>query len=200
MLELNIIKTGVDASSFSPGEGDRPPKNYQWTRLVNYLADHTRRRVLVIMRVVKDLEEGRHPLVVCDRKDMAEQVRNEVARMHRNADEVAYVHGALPAKDRDETWRRIGAKELRCVVGTNLVDGTGGDLSFFDTVHLATPPTHKKFIQRIRGLLRNVERENSPIIRYYLDESVWLDSILRAAEQRLRLLLKRALREITPHG
>ncbi len=204
MLELNVIETGVPAvNKFGKAWSAGTTRSHEWALMVRNLAGDYQRRELIVKAVVQDLQDGRTPLIVSDRRKLAEHLHRTINKQYTPA-AVAYLHGDLSRKDRDEVYVQLGARELRGLVATNIVDHVAGPLhsrGFFDTIHLVTPPSISRFVQRVHALLRSggssPDRRHHPIVRYYLDVHPWLEAHLNKVEKKLEKAVT-ATRGTTP--
>lgn len=193
MLELNVIETGVHAHAM----GVMPIANTRsadWHRLVTFIARNRQRRLLIQKSIQKDLlRDDRLVLVISDRKELAENIY----RSRKNDGSVWYLHGKLPMRERDELWRNIGERRVRCLIATKIADNLNvGGSAGFNTVHLVTPTSPYGFMRRIKPLLRNYNSQRLPrdpdqIIRYYLDLHPWLRATFNKSEEQFEAWLEK---------
>lgn len=190
MLELNIIETGAVAVDPWPLVPKKHTDSYRWNWLVNALARDQQRRQLVLQKLQEDLKrDDRTILVVSDRLILAEYLY----RMVKNDGSIRLLHGKIPQRERDDLWKRIGERKVRCLIATKVAENLVGSAGF-NTVHLVTPCSPRSFIQRVGSVLRNhltLQGRHDEIIRYYLDAHPWLRSTFDKSEEMMADWLRR---------
>ncbi len=147
-------------------------------------ADEARNR-RILDDVLHELEEGRSPVLLTERRDhldyFAEQLRGFVRHL-------VVLQGGMTAKERRELGARLAAvpdEEERLILATGRYIGEGFDDRRLDTLMLAMPVSWKGTLVQYTGRLHRLHPRKSEVrIFDYVDREVPV--LARMFERRLR--------------
>jgi superfamily II DNA or RNA helicase len=176
-----FISTGVEAPAWV--YKTNYPSHYQWNIVLKTLADSEERFAVIKKFLYQDLDDGRKPACIAERRIFAQRLYAELTQDGYRA---VYVDGEVPAKARDRIYRefRDGLYDVICAgkVLNALVD-----LPNLDCIHLLTPSNSKQTTKQIWGRSRRyVEGKRNPVLRYYVDTGGQLDGAYRNQLQLCR--------------
>jgi len=133
--EVSIYKTSL---VFPDELGRQPPYHV----LIHYLVQNESRNHLIATKVTEVLEQNRFSLLISDRKDHLELLKQLVKKIHPNV-EIIVLEGTLTNKQRRGSLARIAelrlAKRKVMLMATASLIGEGFDLPELDTLIFSTP-------------------------------------------------------------
>ncbi len=130
------------------------------------------RNTLIFDDVLKALEEGRSPLVLTERRDHLERLRELFTKFTRN---LVVMSGGMGKRERAEAMAalRSSAHEERLVLATGRYLGEGFDDGRLDTLFLTMPISWKGTLAQYVGRLHREHHGKREVIVYdYVDASV----------------------------
>ena len=136
------------------------------------LARDGTRNDLIFDDVLKSLEAKRSPIVLTERKDHLECLRQRFSRFARN---VVVLRGGMSAKDRKAAHAalKVGDEEERLVLATGRYVGEGFDDARLDTLFLTMPIAWKGTLAQYVGRLhRQHEGKKDVLVVDYVDNCV----------------------------
>jgi superfamily II DNA or RNA helicase len=147
-------------------------------------ADENRNR-LILDDVILELEQGRSPILLTERKDHLEYFANQLRKIARH---VVVLQGGMTAKEQREVKQQLAAipdAEERLVLATGRYIGEGFDDARLDTLFLALPVSWKGTLIQYTGRLHRLHPTKCEVrIFDYVDSEVPM--LMRMFEKRLR--------------
>lgn len=170
--EFESKRVIVRNSNFKMPEeaGPQPPIHQVWSHLIS----DEERLELVADDVIENLDENRVPLVISERKEHLQLLRNNLLGKEVPESHVFILDGDLSKKQRnlmlDEINSAIARKDPVCILTTGSLIGEGFDLPVLDTLFLAMPVAFRgKVIQYAGRIHRAVEGKDEVRIYDYVD-------------------------------
>ena len=159
-----------------------------FNQILDLLCAHTARNELIVGDALKAAKDGRHPLILSKRKKHAD----ELCRLlrERNHDPILLT-GEIDKKDRRALLDSLPnfEHEHRIIVATESLLGEGFDLTYLDTLHIATPISWDGSITQQAGRLhRNHAGKQRVEIFDYVDLSIPM--LARMYQKRLKTYAK----------
>jgi superfamily II DNA or RNA helicase len=136
------------------------------------LAQDETRNDLIFDDVLKALEEKRSPIVLTERKDHLEHLRNRFSHFVRN---LVVLRGGMSAAERraSETALRVSADQERLILATGRYIGEGFDDQRLDALFLTMPISWKGTLAQYVGRLhRQHAGKTEVVVVDYVDEVV----------------------------
>ena len=136
------------------------------------LAEDSSRNDLIFDDVLQALEAKRSPIVLTERKDHLDYLRQRFSRFARN---VVVLRGGMSAKELKAAHAalKVGDKEERLILATGRYIGEGFDDARLDTLFLTMPIAWKGTLAQYVGRLhRQHERKKDVLVVDYVDSSV----------------------------
>lgn len=172
--------TGVRLPTYEPGTS--------FNQILDLLCAHTTRNEAIVDDALETASNGRHPLVLSKRKKHAEELyRLLQSRGH----EPILLTGDIDAKERKAILNTLPSfeHEHRVIVATESLLGEGFDLSYLDTLLIATPISWDGSITQQAGRLhRSHEGKQRVEIFDYVDLSIPM--FARMYQKRLKTYAK----------
>lgn len=172
--------TGIRLPAYEPGAS--------FNQILDPLCAHTARNELIVDDALEAASNGRHPLVLSKRKKHAEELfRLLKGRGH----EPILLTGEIDAKERRAILNSLPCfeHEHRIIVATESLLGEGFDLSYLDTLLIATPISWDGSITQQAGRLhRSHEGKRQVDIFDYVDLSIPM--LARMYQKRLKTYAK----------
>lgn len=172
--------TGIRLPAYEPGAS--------FNQILDLLCAHAARNELIVSDALEAASNGRHPLVLSKRKKHAE----ELFRLLKDrGHEPILLTGEIDAKERKAILNSLPCfeHELRIIVATESLLGEGLDLSYLDTLLIATPISWDGSITQQAGRLhRSHEGKRRVEIFDYVDLSIPM--LARMYQKRLKTYAK----------
>lgn len=172
--------TGVRLPAYEPGAS--------FNQVLDLLCAHTERNKAIVDDALETASNGRHPLVLSKRKKHAEELcRLLQSRGH----EPILLTGEIDAKERKAILNSLPGfeHEHRIIIATEGLLGEGFDLSYLDTLLIATPISWDGSITQQAGRLhRSHEGKQRVEIFDYVDLSIPM--LARMYQKRLKTYAK----------
>lgn len=172
--------TGVRLPAYEPGAS--------FNQILDLLCAHAARNEAIVDDALEAASNGRHPLVLSKRKKHAEGLcRSLQSRGH----EPILLTGEIDARDRKAILNSLPGfeHEHRIIVATESLLGEGFDLSYLDTLLIATPISWDGSItQQVGRLHRSHEGKQRVEIFDYVDLSIPM--LARMYQKRLKTYAK----------
>ena len=172
--------TGIRLPAYEPGAS--------YNQILDLLCAHAARNELIVSDALEAASNGRHPLVLSKRKKHAE----ELFRLLKDrGHEPILLTGEIDAKERKAILNSLPCfeHEHRIIVATESLLGEGFDLSYLDTLLIATPISWDGSITQQAGRLhRSHEGKRRVEIFDYVDLSIPM--LARMYQKRLKTYAK----------
>ena len=172
--------TGIRLPAYEPGAS--------FNQILDLLCAHAARNELIVSDALEAASNGRHPLVLSKRKKHAE----ELFRLLKDrGHEPILLTGEIDAKERRAILNSLPCfeHEHRIIVATESLLGEGFDLSYLDTLLIATPISWDGSITQQAGRLhRSHEGKRQVEIFDYVDLSIPM--LARMYQKRLKTYAK----------
>ena len=144
----------------------------QMTALYAALASDEKRNDLIFDDVLLSLEAGRRPVILTERRDHLDHLRNRFERFTKN---LVVLYGGMSASERraaEDGLRRPDTEE-RLVLATGRYLGEGFDDASLDTLFLTMPISWKGTLAQYVGRLHREHHAKREVIVYdYVDNGV----------------------------
>ncbi|RLA06447.1 MAG: DNA helicase, partial [Gammaproteobacteria bacterium] len=138
------------------------------TDVYRWLTENKIRTQRIITDVITKISEGKHPLVLTERREHAEQINNILIE---NNIQTVILRGAMRAKERKAANEQLD--EAQVIVATGKYIGEGFDLPKLDTLFLALPIAWKGSLAQYAGRIhRESEGKDLVTIYDYVDSSI----------------------------
>ena len=138
------------------------------TDVYRWLTEDKKRTNKIVTDVITKISEGKHPLVLTERREHAEQINNLLIE---NNIQTVILRGAMRAKERKVAIEQL--EEAQVIVATGKYIGEGFDLPKLDTLFLALPIAWKGSLAQYAGRIhREYEGKDLVTIYDYVDSSI----------------------------
>jgi len=138
------------------------------TDIYRWLTEDNKRTKKIVDDVITKISEGKHPLVLTERREHAEQINNLLIE---NNIQTVILRGAMRAKERRAAKEQLD--EAQVIVATGKYIGEGFDLPKLDTLFLALPIAWKGSLAQYAGRIhRESEGKDLVTIYDYVDSSI----------------------------
>lgn len=172
--------TGIRLPAYEPGA--------TFNQILDLLCAHAARNELIVSDALEAASNGRHPLVLSKRKKHAEEL---FRLLEDRGHEPILLTGEIDAKERKAILNSLPCfeREHRIIVATESLLGEGFDLSYLDTLLIATPISWDGSITQQAGRLhRSHEGKRQVEIFDYVDLSIPM--LARMYQKRLKTYAK----------
>ena len=143
----------------------QPEERPKITDAYRWIMENEKRTQRIVSDVIDNVREGRHPIVLTERRDHAETLNN---LLNENGIDSIILKGAMKAAER----RRVDEylHSVQVVVATGKYVGEGFDLPRLDTLFLAMPIAWKGSLAQYAGRIhRESDGKTQVTIHDYLD-------------------------------
>lgn len=172
--------TGIRLSAYEP--------DASFNQILDMLCAHAARNELIVDDALEAASNGRHPLILSKRKKHAEEL---FRLLNDRRHEPILLTGEIDAKERKTILSSLPRfeHEHRIIVATESLLGEGFDLSYLDTLLIATPISWDGSITQQAGRLhRSHEGKRRVEIFDYVDLSIPM--LARMYQKRLKTYAK----------
>lgn len=150
-----VIRTGVRTKPF-----------VKWNSFVNSLCNNESRNKLIIDHIVKDVNSGRHILVVTSRVKHCKYLDQELKK--RNISSEAY----WGKSDRERILDDARSGKIKVVIAMRQLVQQGIDVPMWDTYYCVIPIANEEnYYQECSRIRTPYQNKPTPIIRYFLDSN-----------------------------
>lgn len=157
VCDVQFIRTGISV----------PPylfryTKYGFTKMLSWLSSNGDLRRLLLENVMTDMDQGRRPLVVADRRDLIMWLKRQLDFAGYNAEVIMgqekkkkkQKNGEFTIEqDFDEISQRLLEGRLHCVIGTAVLN-ENIDIRPLDTLHLPLPSANPQMEEQRAGRIR----------------------------------------------
>ncbi len=138
------------------------------SEVYRWLAENTERNKQIISDVVSIINEGKHPLILTERREHADLISKLLIETGL---QTVILRGAMRAKERKQSNEKLATAQV--IVATGKYIGEGFDLPRLDTLFLALPISWKGSLVQYAGRIhRESEGKNLVTIFDYVDASL----------------------------
>ena len=138
------------------------------TDVYRWLTEDKKRTKKIVTDVITKISEGKHPLVLTERREHAEQINNLLIE---DSIQTVILRGAMRAKERKAANEQLD--EAQVIVATGKYVGEGFDLPKLDTLFLALPIAWRGSLAQYAGRIhRESEGKDLVTIYDYVDSSI----------------------------
>lgn len=172
--------TGIRLSTYEPGAS--------FNQILDLLCAHAARNELIVDDALEAASNGRHPLILSKRKKHAEEL---FRLLNDRRHEPILLTGEIGAKERKAILSSLPGfeHEHRIIVATESLLSEGFDLSYLDTLFIATPISWDGSVtQQVGRLHRSHEGKQQVEIFDYIDLSIPM--LARMYQKRLKTYAK----------
>ena len=172
--------TGIRLSAYEP--------DASFNQILDMLCAHAARNELIVDDALEAASNGRHPLILSKRKKHAEEL---FRLLNDRRHEPILLTGEIGAKERKAILNSLPGfeHEHRIIVATESLLSEGFDLSYLDTLFIATPISWDGSVtQQVGRLHRSHEGKQQVEIFDYIDLSIPM--LARMYQKRLKTYAK----------
>ena len=172
--------TGIRLPAYEPGAS--------FNQILDMLCAHAARNELIVDDALEEASNGRHPLILSKRKKHAEEL---FRLLNDRRHEPILLTGEIGAKERKAILNSLPGfeHEHRIIVATESLLSEGFDLSYLDTLFIATPISWDGSVtQQVGRLHRSHEGKQQVEIFDYIDLSIPM--LARMYQKRLKTYAK----------
>lgn len=172
--------TGIRLSAYEP--------DASFNQILDMLCAHAARNELIVDDALEAASNGRHPLILSKRKKHAEEL---FRLLNDRRHEPILLTGEISAKERKAILNSLPGfeHEHRIIVATESLLSEGFDLSYLDTLFIATPISWDGSVtQQVGRLHRSHEGKQQVEIFDYIDLSIPM--LARMYQKRLKTYAK----------
>ncbi len=135
------------------------------TDAYRWIMENEKRTQCIVSDVIDHVREGRHPIVLTERRDHAEMLNN---LLYENSIDSIILKGAMKATERKRVEEHLHSAQV--VVATGKYVGEGFDLPRLDTLFLAMPIAWKGSLAQYAGRIhRESDGKTQVTIHDYVD-------------------------------
>jgi len=165
-FEQQVIVTKLYSTpAVNPFNAEQRPRI---TDVYRWLTEDKKRTKKIVTDVITKISEGKHPLVLTERREHAEKINNLLIE---NKIQTVILRGAMRVKERKTANEQLS--EAQVIVATGKYVGEGFDLPKLDTLFLALPIAWKGSLAQYAGRIhRESEGKDLVTIYDYVDSSI----------------------------
>lgn len=135
------------------------------TDAYRWIMENEKRTQLIVSDVINSVREGRHPIVLTERRDHAEMINNF---LKESGIDSVVLKGAMKAIERNRVDQNLHSAQV--IVATGKYVGEGFDLPRLDTLFLAMPIAWKGTLAQYAGRIhRESDGKTQVTIHDYVD-------------------------------
>lgn len=143
----------------------QPEERPKITDAYRWIMENEKRTQRIMSDVIDNVREGRHPIVLTERRDHAETLNN---LLNENGIDSIILKGAMKAAERKRVDEHLQSAQV--VVATGKYVGEGFDLPRLDTLFLAMPIAWKGSLAQYAGRIhRESDGKTQVTIHDYVD-------------------------------
>jgi len=143
----------------------QPEERPKITDAYRWIMENEKRTQRIVSDVIDNIHEGRHPIVLTERRDHAQTLNN---LLNKNGIDSIILRGAMNAAERRRIDEHLHSAQV--VVATGKYVGEGFDLPRLDTLFLAMPIAWKGSLAQYAGRIhRESDGKTQVTIHDYVD-------------------------------
>ena len=147
-----------------------------YAKLINYLAEHKRRNLIISDDLFKLSEQGHSIILVSDRVEHLNELYRLLPTEQQN--DAVILHGKVKKTDRELALEQMRNKEKHILLATYQLAKEGLDVPCLDRLLLATPvKDYAIVVQSVGRIARVCEGKGEPVVYDYVDDIGFLEGM-----------------------
>lgn len=144
-----------------------PERLDNWTRLITKLSKDMDRNLKIILKIMEDVDDGRHVLVLTERVEHTIYLANYLKQEGYKA---AALFGALRKDKREQALTDAKSGDIDVLVSVAKIVQHGITVPLWDCLHLTMPSNNPVSIEQRAGRVRTPSPgKRTPVIRDWMD-------------------------------
>ena len=147
-----------------------------YAKLINYLAEHKRRNLIISDDLFKLSEQGHSIILLSDRVEHLNELYRLLPTEQQN--DAVILHGKVKKADREKALEQMRNKEKHILLATYQLAKEGLDVPCLDRLLLATPvKDYAIVVQSVGRIARVCEGKGEPVVYDYVDDIGFLQGM-----------------------
>lgn len=147
-----------------------------YAKLINYLAEHKRRNLIISDDLFKLSEQGHSIILLSDRVEHLNELYRLLPTEQQN--DAVILHGKVKKTDRELALEQMRNKEKHILLATYQLAKEGLDAPCLDRLLLATPvKDYAIVVQSVGRIARVCEGKGTPVVYDYVDDIGFLEGM-----------------------
>ena len=147
-----------------------------YARLINYLAEHKRRNLIISDDLFKLSEQGHSIILLSDRVEHLNELYRLLPTEQQN--DAVILHGKVKKADREKALEQMRNKEKHILLATYQLAKEGLDVPCLDRLLLATPvKDYAIVVQSVGRIARVCDGKGDPVVYDYVDDIGFLQGM-----------------------
>ena len=147
-----------------------------YAKLINYLAEHKRRNLIISDDLFKLSEQGHSIILLSDRVEHLNELYRLLPTEQQN--DAIILHGKVKKADRELALEQMRNKEKHILLATYQLAKEGLDVPCLDRLLLATPvKDYAIVVQSVGRIARVCEGKGTPVVYDYVDDIGFLQGM-----------------------
>ena len=147
-----------------------------YAKLINYLAEHKRRNLIISDDLFKLSEQGHSIILLSDRVEHLNELYRLLPTEQQN--DAVILHGKVKKTDRELALEQMRNKEKHILLATYQLAKEGLDVPCLDRLLLATPvKDYAIVVQSVGRIARVCEGKGTPVVYDYVDDIGFLEGM-----------------------
>lgn len=147
-----------------------------YAKLINYLAEHKRRNIIISDDLFKLSEQGHSIILLSDRVEHLKELKKRLPASYQ--EEVVILHGKVKKADRERGLEEMRTKKKHILLATYQLAKEGLDVPCLDRLLFATPvKDYAIVVQSVGRIARVCEGKGEPVVYDYVDDIGFLESM-----------------------
>ena len=147
-----------------------------YARLINYLAEHKRRNLIISDDLFKLSEQGHSIILLSDRVEHLNELYRLLPTEQQN--DAVILHGKVKKADREQALEEMRTKKKHILLATYQLAKEGLDVPCLDRLLLATPvKDYAIVVQSVGRIARVCEGKGEPVVYDYVDDIGFLQGM-----------------------
>ena len=147
-----------------------------YAKLINYLAEHKRRNLIISDDLFKLSEQGHSIILLSDRVEHLNELYRLLPTEQQN--DAVILHGKVKKTDRELALEQMRNKEKHILLATYQLAKEGLDVPCLDRLLLATPvKDYAIVVQSVGRIARACEGKGTPVVYDYVDDIGFLQGM-----------------------
>lgn len=147
-----------------------------YAKLINYLAEHKRRNLIISDDLFKLSEQGHSIILLSDRVEHLNELYRLLPTEQQN--DAVILHGKVKKADREQALEEMRTKKKHILLATYQLAKEGLDVPCLDRLLLATPvKDYAIVVQSVGRIARVCEGKCEPVVYDYVDDIGFLEGM-----------------------
>ena len=147
-----------------------------YAKLINYLAEHKRRNLIISDDLFKLSEQGHSIILLSDRVEHLNELYRLLPTEQQN--DAVILHGKVKKQDREQALDQMRNKEKHILLATYQLAKEGLDVPCLDRLLLATPvKDYAIVVQSVGRIARVCDGKGTPVVYDYVDDIGFLQGM-----------------------